>query len=95
MDQILRDRTSDIDELVVEVVGKSRAQFARVDQLFTDLVQRVETTSDLMQRRALAPLNEVSAIVKGLRAGFDFFFSRQRSNGAPSETAGQDEQLFI
>ena len=91
--KMLRERTSDVDALVAELVDKSRAQVIRVDQLVSDLVKKVETTSDAVQRGVLAPMQEVSAVIKGMQAGLDFLFSRRRTTSA-SETA-QDEQLFI
>jgi ABC-type transporter Mla subunit MlaD len=93
IDQILSDQTANLDSLLTESIERSRAQVQRLDHLVSDLILKVETTSELMQRGALAPINEVSAVVKGVRAGLQFFFSRQRANG--TETGGQDEQLFI
>jgi hypothetical protein len=53
----------------------------------------VETTADVVQRNVLAPIQEISAVVKGVRSGLEFLFSRRR---APSVSeATQDEQLFI
>jgi len=65
----------------------------RVDQMVSDLVTKVETTADVVQRNVLAPIQEISAVVKGVRSGLEFLFSRRR---APSVSeATQDEQLFI
>ncbi|MBZ5516051.1 MAG: hypothetical protein LAN62_14620 [Acidobacteriia bacterium] len=91
--RILRDRTGRVDEAVAELVDRSRAQVARVDQLVSDLVQKVETTADQVQRGVLVPLNEVSAVVKGVRTGLEFLFSRRRSASVSEATS--DEQLFI
>ncbi len=91
--RILRERTGDVDALVGDLVDKSRAQVIRVDQLVSDLIRKVETTSDAVQRGVLAPMQEVSAVIKGMQAGLEFLFSRRRTTRV-SETA-QDEQLFI
>ena len=92
-DQILRDQMGSLDSMMSDGIQNSRAQLERLDHLVSDVVRKIETTSELMQRGALAPITEVSAVVKGVRAGLQFFFSRQKTNGA--ETGGQDEQLFI
>lgn len=90
---ILRDRTSHVDGVVADLVDKSRLQIIRVDQMVSDLVTKVETTADVVQRNVLAPIREISAVVKGVRSGLEFLFSRRR---APSVSeATQDEQLFI
>jgi hypothetical protein len=91
--KMLRERTADVDALVAELVDKSRAQVIRVDQMVSDLVKKVETTSDAVQRGVLAPMQEVSAVIAGMRAGLEFLFTRRRKTSV-SETA-QDEQLFI
>jgi len=91
--KMLRERTADVDGLVAELVDKSRAQVIRVDQMVSDLVQKVETTSDAVQRGVLAPMQEVSAVIAGMRAGLDFLFSRRRTTSVSE--AAQDEQLFI
>jgi ABC-type transporter Mla subunit MlaD len=90
---MLRERTSDVDALVAELVDKSRAQVIRMDQMVSDLVAKVETTSDAVQRGVLAPIQEVSAVIKGMQAGLEFLFSRRRTTSVSE--AAQDEQLFI
>ena len=91
--QMLRNRTSNVDALVAELVDKSRLQIVRVDQMVSELVTKVETTADAVQRGVLAPIQEVSALIKGVRSGLEFLFSRRRSTSVTEAT--QDEQLFI
>ena len=91
--KMLRERTSDVDGLVGELVDKSRAQVNRLDRMVSDLVEKVETTSDAVQRGVLAPIQEVSAVIKGMQAGLGFLFSRRRTTRVSE--AAQDEQLFI
>jgi ABC-type transporter Mla subunit MlaD len=91
--RILHARTADVDALVAELVDKSRAQVIRVDQMVSDLVKKVETTSDAVQRGVLGPVQEVSAVIKGVRAGVEFLVSRRRTTSVSE--AAQDEQLFI
>jgi ElaB/YqjD/DUF883 family membrane-anchored ribosome-binding protein len=89
----LSERTADVDALVGELVDKSRAQVIRVDRMVSDLIQKVEITSDAVQRGVLGPIQEVSAVIKGLRAGLEYLISRRRTTSVSE--AAQDEQLFI
>ncbi len=90
---IMRERTSRVDDAVGDMLVRSRVQAERIDNMVTGLVERVETTADVVQTNILVPLNEVAAVVKGVRAGLEFLFARRRH---PSVTeATQDEQLFI
>jgi hypothetical protein len=91
--RMLRDRTSHVDALAAELVDKSRLQIIRVDQMVSDLVDRVEKTADAVQRGVLGPIQEASAVLKGVQAGLDFLFSRRHVVDVREAT--QDEQLFI
>ncbi len=91
--QVLRNRTTSADQVAAELLGKSREQIVRVDRMVTDLVEKVETTADSVQKGVLGPIQEVSAVVKGVRTGLEFLFSRRRVTNVSEAT--QDEQLFI
>jgi ABC-type transporter Mla subunit MlaD len=91
--KILRDRTSDADQVAAELLDKSRSQIVRVDNMVSELVEKVETTADAVQKGVLGPIQEVSAVVKGVRSGLEFLFSRRRVTNVSEAT--QDEQLFI
>ena len=91
--QILRDRTSNADQVAAELLEKSRSQIVRVDRMVSELVEKVESTADTVQKGVLGPIQEVSAVVKGVRSGLEFLFSRRRVTNVSEAT--QDEQLFI
>jgi hypothetical protein len=91
--QMLRDRTTSADQVAAELLDKSRLQIVRVDRMVTDLVEKVETTADSVQKGVLGPIQEVSAVVKGVRSGLEFLFRRRRVTNVSEAT--QDEQLFI
>lgn len=91
--RVLRERASQVDRVVSDVVDKSRLQIIRVDQMVSQLMEKVESTAEVVRREILAPIQEVTAVMKGLRSGLEFLFSRRRASRA-SETT-QDEQMFI
>lgn len=90
---ILRDRTANADQVAAELLEKSRMQIIRMDRMVTDLVEKVETTAGAVQKGVLGPIQEVSAVVKGVRSGLEFLFTRRRVTNVSEAT--QDEQLFI
>ena len=90
---ILRDRTSNADQMAAGLVDKTRLQIVPVDRLVSELVEKVETTVDAVQKGILGPISEVSAVVKSMRSGLEFLFSRRRVTNVSEAT--QDEQLFI
>jgi ABC-type transporter Mla subunit MlaD len=90
---MLRERSMQVDAVVAELVDRSRAQIIRVDQMVTGMVEKVGTTADAMERGVLAPLNEASAVIKGVQKGLDVLFSRRRAATASEST--HDDQMFI
>ncbi len=91
--RVLRNRSGQVDSVVEELVDRTRLQIVRVDQLVSDLCAKVENTSDVVERNVLVPIQELSAVMKGLRAGLEFLFSRRRPSAVAEAT--QDEQMFI
>jgi methyl-accepting chemotaxis protein len=89
----LRERIGQLDRVVADLVDRSRLQVIRVDQLISGLLQKVESTAETIQRQILAPIQEVSAVVKGVRSGLEFLFSRRRPSRVSE--AAPDEQMFI
>ncbi len=81
-----------IDQLVTEATDRARLQLIRVDEVMADTMHRVEETTEYLQRNVLRPVQEVQAIIHGIRKGLDFMM-RGRRNGPDRVT--QDEELFI
>ena len=91
--QLTRDRAGRIDEIVGEVADRARLQALRFDHLIQDTVEKVEQTTSVVQKNILAPIQKASAVIRGVRSGLEFLFSR-RTPSRPAEPAGE-EQLFI
>jgi ABC-type transporter Mla subunit MlaD len=91
--RMLRDRSSDADRVAAELLDKSRSQIVRLDGMVTDLADKVEDTANSVQKGVLAPIQEISAVVKGVRSGIEFLFKHRRVTNVSEAT--QDEQLFI
>jgi ABC-type transporter Mla subunit MlaD len=91
--RVLRDRTSNVDEVLDELIDKFRLQVVRVDHAISDILEKIEKTTTTVQRNVVAPVLEVSALLKGFKIGLDFFLSRRRESQAREVT--QDEQMFI
>ena len=90
---MLRVRTANADQVAAELLDKSRTQIVRVDQMVSGLVDKVEVTASAVQRGVMAPIAEVSAVMKGVRSGLEFLFSHRRVTNVSEAT--QDEQMFI
>lgn len=89
----VRERTNSVDAVLDDLLDKCRLQIVRIDQTITGVLEKVDKTTTMVQRNVVVPITEVSAVLKGLRVGLDFFLSRRRSGHASD--VPQDEQMFI
>jgi hypothetical protein len=94
---MVRNEVERVDATVHDVVDRARLQIIRTDELFTRTLDRVERTSDIVQRTVVSPVRQLSGLMQGLTAGLEFFFGRGRRNGGGREgrrPVPQDE-MFI
>ena len=90
---ILKQRATDLDGFVGEVLSVGRNQVSKIDYLVTDAMKKFEQTTEMIQQDMLRPAVEISSFAKGIRAGLGALFAskeQKRSKDAPS-----DEELFI
>lgn len=91
--RVLRERSGSVDEVLDDLLDRFRLQVIRVDQTITDVLERVDKTTATVQQNIIGPVSEVSAVLKGVQAGLDFFLSRRRETR--TSDVPQDEQMFI
>lgn len=95
---VLRSQVHRVDATVNDVVDRARLQVIRADELFSRTLDRVEQTSEMVQRTVVSPVRQLSGIMQGITVGLEFLFARRgRKNGAGREErrpVPQDE-MFI
>lgn len=94
---VIRSEVERVDATVNDVVDRARLQVIRADELLSRTLDRVEQTSEMVQRTVVSPVRQLSGLMHGLSAGLGFFFGRQRQNGGRREErrpVPQDE-MFI
>ena len=71
------------------------AQVERVDQLFGDVAQRLETTLGVIQNAISAPSREGAALMVGLRAAVDALRRSIANRPSRTRTSDDEDALFI
>ena len=89
---VIHKRVVELDVFVQEFQDAARAQLERFQDLADGTSKKVEETVETLQRSVLAPVTEITAILRGFKTGLDFFFRGRRS---PSQHSHQDEEMFI
>jgi hypothetical protein len=95
--RLARAQVQNADRVVGEALDRLRLQLAHTDQILTGALETVEDAGAAIRRTVLGPVQSVSAIVRGIQTGLDFFRgSRGRRRAeAPAAPETQDESLFI
>lgn len=93
---VLRNQLERIDATVNDVVDRARLQIIRGDELLTRTMDKVEHTSDIVQKTVVSPVRQITGLVQGITVGLEYFFGRGRRNGGTRERrpVPQDE-MFI
>jgi methyl-accepting chemotaxis protein len=95
---VVRDQVQRVDAAVNDVVDRARLQVIRADDLLTRTLDKVEETSETVQKTVMSPVRQVAGVIQGVTAGIEFLLGGQgRRNGRsrdPRRPVPQDE-MFI
>jgi methyl-accepting chemotaxis protein len=93
----LRAQVNSMAEATGEIVDRARMQAARLDELVSNTVSKIEVTTDFVQNTVVAPVRRIHAIAQAVSAGIGFLRAnrarRKSENNGP--TSGVDEEMFI
>jgi hypothetical protein len=87
-------RAVDIADEARRTAALASQQIERVDRMMAELTLRVSETAETLQRTVLAPVRQGSALVAGLRAGFEALRSLRQPSQRPVRVEDEDA-LFI
>jgi methyl-accepting chemotaxis protein len=90
--ETVRHQVERVNAVLEDTTDRARDQIARADEVVTDAIEKIEATSAVVQQNVLAPIREVSALVRGVSGGLHFLFARQKNQ---VDAVHQDEELFI
>lgn len=87
----VRSQVERLDATLDDVIDRTRLQVIRADELVTRTMDKVEETTDIVQRSVISPIRVASGFLQGLTAGLSTFFRRGRQ---PGDGIPRDE-MFI
>jgi hypothetical protein len=92
--RLARNQAQKVDRVFTDAVDRLRVQVIRADHILTGALEVIEEAGSRVRKTLWAPLNNVVAVLKGLKTGLDFIRGGHRPRSeSPSTT--QDEELFI
>jgi hypothetical protein len=92
--RVARNQAQRVDRVVSEALDRVRAQVIRADRVVTGTLELIEETGSKFRSTVWGPVQQVSAILKGVKAGIDFVRNRGKRR-ADGSSVTEDEELFI
>jgi len=89
---LARGQAQKVDRVFTEAVDRLRSQLLHADQILSGTMEAVEVAGSKIRRTVLGPVQQASALIKGIQAGLEFFRTKGRAREGATE---QDEGLFI
>jgi uncharacterized protein YjbJ (UPF0337 family) len=90
--EMVKGQAEKVNVTLQETTDRARAQIAKADEIVSDVVSKIQVTADVIQQNILAPVREISALIRGVYCAMQILFGRRHS---PIDRAHQDEELFI
>jgi methyl-accepting chemotaxis protein len=92
---LVRSHVAQMAEATGEIVDRARLQAARLDELVSSTVDKIEVTTDFVQHSVIAPVRRVHAIVQAVSAGLSFLRANRARRRAETSNGDADEEMFI
>jgi len=92
--QIARNQAVKFDRVVSEGMELLRVQLVRADQVLTGVIETADDVGTQFRKSILGPVTQVAAVIRGVKAGLDFF-SKPKSGNSERARSQSDEELFI
>lgn len=86
-----------MDATVNDMMDRARLQVIRADELLSRTLDRVEQTSEVVQKTVVSPVRQITGLMQGITVGLEFLFAGRRKNGGSRQDrrpVPQDE-MFI
>jgi ElaB/YqjD/DUF883 family membrane-anchored ribosome-binding protein len=93
MTRMAKAQAQRIDEIVAESLERLRLQVLHVDELVTGALEAVQETGNKVKQTVWAPVRSVSAVMRGIQTGFEFYRGNRRRTDGSNESV--EENLFI
>ncbi len=93
----VRDQVSHIAEATGDIVERAHGHAVRLDEFVGQTMEKIETTTELLQYKVLGPVRRVRAIIHAVNAGLGFLrANRSRKKPATGNAMQEDdEEMFI
>jgi hypothetical protein len=87
-------QATDLTEQARRSMVLANQQVERIDRMMAEITGRVTETVEILQRSVISPIREGSAVIAGIKAGFEVLRSLRRTPARAGRVEDEDA-LFI
>ena len=89
----VKNQINRIDATITDTLDRARLQVIRADELLSKAIDKVEQTTEAVQRTVTSPLRQVNGIVAAIHTGVEVFMGQKKRprNG----TGAPQDEMFI
>jgi hypothetical protein len=91
--RLARSQAQKVDRVFTDSVERLRIQVIRADHILTGALEVIEEAGSKFRKTLWGPVQQASAILRGLKVGLDYLRG-ERPRPEPNQET-QDEELFI
>lgn len=91
--RVARTQAQKVDRVFSEALERLRMQIQRADQILTGTLEVIEDTGSKFKNSVWRPVQQASALIKGIKVGIDIL--RGRRENSENVPVTEDEELFI
>ena len=84
-----------LDAGIVEISDRVRLQAARIDELVSRTIHRIEDVTELVHHSVASPVRQASGVLQGLSAGLATFFNKGPYARAKRGASVPKDDLFV
>lgn len=96
--ETVRAHVSQLAEVTGDIVERAHIHAIRMDEFVGLTMDKIETTTEVLQDKVLGPVRRVRAIMQAVNAGLGFLRanrSRKKATAGGSAIEEEDEEMFI
>ncbi len=91
---LIKNQLTRFDATLTDALDRTRLQVIRADELLNRTMDKVEETSEIVQKTVVSPLRHVNGFMAAISTGVEVFLGQKRRHGRNGMGVPQDE-MFI
>jgi len=91
----LKAQVDRIDTTVTDIIDRTRLQVVRADELVSRTMDKVETTTEIVQHTVISPVRQVAGVLQGLTTAMNVLFGRRAQANQGNGAGVPRDEMFI